>query len=126
MKCATEYNEYVRRSKRIEFITLCLYVDDLLITCNCKKEIEDFKLDPLKEFEMADIGNISYFTGIELYKCCRGLMMYQRRHASEILKRFETKHYNYASTPADLRLQLTKDSVEGTLIQQNIEGLLDH
>ena len=90
MKCITEHRVYVRRSNS-KFLILCLYVDDLLITCSCKKEIEDFKGDLSKEFEMSDLGDISYFLGIEFYKTSRGLMMHQRRYAGEILKRFVMK-----------------------------------
>lgn len=79
---------YVRR-RRSKLLILCLYVDDLLITGSCKKEIEDFKHDLSKELEMTDLGNLSYFLGTEFYKSSRGLMMHQRRSETEILKRFE-------------------------------------
>lgn len=88
MKCENEHDVYPRRSNNNELIILHLYVYDLLITSNYKKEVEDFKLDPMKEFEMTDLGNISYFIGIEFYKYGRGLLMHQRRYASEILERF--------------------------------------
>src|SRR4051812_15894946 len=44
VKCTTEHGVYVRRSKS-ELLILCVYVDDLLITGSCKKEIEGFKGD---------------------------------------------------------------------------------
>src|SRR4051812_48564738 len=66
VKFTTEHEIYVRRSKS-ELLILCLYVDDLLITGSCKKEIEDFKGDLSKEFEMSDLGDISYFLGIKFY-----------------------------------------------------------
>src|SRR4051812_43791077 len=39
VKCITEHGIYVIRSKS-ELLILCLYVDDLLITSTCKKEID--------------------------------------------------------------------------------------
>ena len=63
VKCTTKHGVYVRRINS-ELLILCLYVDDLLITGSCKKEIEDFKGDLSKEFKMSDLGNISYFLGI--------------------------------------------------------------
>ena len=59
---------------------------------------------------MADLEYISYFLGIEFYKSSRGLMMYKRRHAGEILKRFEIEKCNSTSTLAEPRPQLSKDS----------------
>src|SRR4051812_10760335 len=61
---------------------------------------------------MSDLGEISYFLGIEFYKSSRGLMMHQRRYASEILKRFKMEECNLTSTPAETRLQLSKNSNE--------------
>lgn len=42
VKYTTEHGVYVRRN-RSELLILFLYVDNLLITDNCKKEIKDFK-----------------------------------------------------------------------------------
>ena len=80
VKCTTEYGVYVRRRKS-KLLILCLYVGDLLITGSCQSEIEDFKGDLSKEFEMSDLGEISYFLGIKFYKRNRGLMMHQRRYS---------------------------------------------
>ena len=79
MKCTTEHGVYARRSYS-ELLILCLYVDDLLIIGSFKSEIEDFKGDLSKEFEMSGLGDISYFLGIEFYKISRGLMMHQTRY----------------------------------------------
>ena len=93
-------------------IILCLYVDDLLITDNCEKNISKFKGELTKEFEMSDLGIMKYFLGIEFQKTKLGLLMHQRRYACEILKRFEMQDYNPTSTPADPKLQLSKASNE--------------
>ncbi|GAU34193.1 hypothetical protein TSUD_162940 [Trifolium subterraneum] len=86
--------------------------DDLLITGGNEKEISDFKLELMREFEMTDLGHISYFLGIEFYKSSRGFLMHQRRYASEVLKRFEMDNCNYAVTPSEPRLQLSKNEEE--------------
>ncbi|GAU30981.1 hypothetical protein TSUD_104950 [Trifolium subterraneum] len=52
VKCTTEHGVYVRRSSSNNLIILCLYVDDLLITGGNEKEISDFKLELMREFEM--------------------------------------------------------------------------
>ncbi|GAU36961.1 hypothetical protein TSUD_57390 [Trifolium subterraneum] len=112
VKCTTEHGVYVRRSSSNNLIILCLYVDDLLITGGNEKEISDFKLELMREFEMTDLGHISYFLGIEFYKSSRGLLMHQRRYASEVLKRFEMDNCNHAITPSEPRLQLSKGKEE--------------
>jgi hypothetical protein len=112
VKCTTEHGVYVRRSSSNNLIILCLYVDDLLITGGNEKEISDFKLELMREFEMTDLGHISYFLGIEFYKSSRGLLMHRRRYASEVLKRFEMDNCNYAVTPSEPRLQLSNNEEE--------------
>lgn len=52
MKCASEHCVCVRRSSNNELIVICLCVDDFLIIESCEKEIEDFKPNIMKEFEM--------------------------------------------------------------------------
>jgi hypothetical protein len=61
----TEHRVYVKNSDEKGLILLCLYVDDLLITGNNEEHIRDFKKSMMKEFEMIDLGLISYILGIE-------------------------------------------------------------
>jgi hypothetical protein len=44
----------------------CLYVDDLIFTGNNPSMFEDFKKAMTQEFEMTDIGLMSYYLGIEV------------------------------------------------------------
>lgn len=53
-------------------IILCLYVDDLLITGRNEGYIIEFKGDLMKEFEMIDLGLMTYFLGIEFHKSEKG------------------------------------------------------
>jgi len=71
---------------------LCLYVDDLLITRSNEKLIHEFKKDMKKEFEMTDLGLLTYFLGIQFMRTSRQIIMHQIRHAREILKKFEMEH----------------------------------
>jgi hypothetical protein len=41
-------------------------MDDLIFTRNNPKMFEDFKQVMTKEFEMTDIGPMSYYLGIEI------------------------------------------------------------
>lgn len=42
---------------------VCLYVDDMIVIGNNPKMFDDFKKAMPKEFEMTDIGHMSYFLG---------------------------------------------------------------
>ena len=64
-KCVVEHGIYVRPGKSGELTLLCLYVDDLLVTGNSRSDVESVKKDLKGEFEMTDLGKLSYFLGIE-------------------------------------------------------------
>ncbi|GAU43218.1 hypothetical protein TSUD_301050 [Trifolium subterraneum] len=111
-KCVTEHGVYVKNCVEKGTIILCLYVDDLLITGSNEAHIREFKVDMMREFEMTDLGHISYFLGIEFQRTSEGLILHQKKYAIEILKRFEMDQCNPALTPSEPRLQLSKESEE--------------
>jgi hypothetical protein len=47
-----------------------------LITGNNEAHIKEFKLALNKEFEMTDLGHMSYFLGIEFLKTDKGILMH--------------------------------------------------
>lgn len=51
-----------------DLLILCLYVDDLLITGSNKDEIDDLKVKLKTEFEMMDLGELTYFLGLEFVR----------------------------------------------------------
>ena len=63
-KCKVEYGVYVKEENG-DIIILCLYVDDLLITSSNEVVIQTVKKQLQQEFDMIDLGVMSYFLGIE-------------------------------------------------------------
>jgi hypothetical protein len=72
-KCVSEHGVYMKGSSKLDHIILCLYVDDLLVTGANEKEIRKFKSSLMQEFEMSDLGNLSYFLGMEFKHIDRGV-----------------------------------------------------
>ena len=64
-KCLSEWAVYKRGAGRTAVI-LGVYVDDLIVTGSEKKEIEAFKKQMTEEFEMSDLGLLSFHLGIEV------------------------------------------------------------
>jgi len=40
----------------------------------------------MEEFEMSDLGELSYFLGIEFISTSKGIFMHQKKYAEDILK----------------------------------------
>lgn len=110
-KCTSEYGLYIRYSN-VDLLIVCLYVDDLLITGSNEEDITHFKGRMMAEFEMSDLGEMSYFLGMEFESTKSGIFMHQSKYASDILKRFKMSECNPISTPIETGTKLRKDGEE--------------
>ena len=69
-------------------LIVSLYVDDLLVSGSKLKEIDQFKLEMMRVFEMTDLGEMPYFLGMEIQQFQHGIFIHQLKYAKEILKKF--------------------------------------
>lgn len=60
-----EHAVYTKREGN-EALVISVYVDDLLVTCTSVATIDKFKQQISKQFEMSDLGKLSYYLGIEV------------------------------------------------------------
>ncbi|XP_031250562.1 uncharacterized protein LOC116108453 [Pistacia vera] len=86
-----------------------LYVDDLLITRSNSKELNQFKTAMQNEFEMTDLGQMTYFLGMEISQSPNGIFVCQQRYATKILKKFGTESCKPVDTPLVPNLKLRKE-----------------
>ncbi|RHN81694.1 putative RNA-directed DNA polymerase [Medicago truncatula] len=75
-KCSVEFGVYDQKLSDGGIVIICLYVDDLLITGSSISEIVKVKEKLKLEFEMTDLGELSFFLGMEFVKLKVGMMMY--------------------------------------------------
>ncbi|WJX39045.1 hypothetical protein P8452_26635 [Trifolium repens] len=126
-KCSVEYGVYVKSSDDKHMLIICLYVDDMLVTGSSSIEIENFKSQMKCEFEMTDLGKLTYFLGMELLEIPKGMILHQAKYATEILRKFEMLDCNSSVTPADTRAKIEEDTsgdaVDSTMFRQLIGSL---
>lgn len=72
-----------RRGNRIT--CLVIYDDDMVITGDDAKEIEELKRQLFREFEMKDLGHLKYFLGIEVLRSKKGIFINQRKYILDLL-----------------------------------------
>ena len=126
VKCKFKYGVYVKKGIESNQILICLYVDDLIVTGSDVNEIEAFKCQIMNEFEMTDLGNLTYFMSMEFTEISEGLVMYQMKYASDILKRFNMVSFNPSSLPAETNLKLVmneEELVDPTLFKHIVGSL---
>ena len=76
IKCKVESCVYVKKGNASNMILICLYVDDLIVTGNNLTKIEAFKFQMMKDFDMTDLGKLTYFFGMEFTKTSEVLVMH--------------------------------------------------
>ncbi|KAK2981078.1 LOW QUALITY PROTEIN: hypothetical protein RJ640_012033 [Escallonia rubra] len=72
---------------------------------------KEFKNAMAQEFEMTDIGLMSYYLGIEVKQRDNGIFISQEGYAKEILKKFKMDDANPVSTPVECGVKLSKKDV---------------
>ena len=75
-------------------LIVCLGVDGLIFTGNNQKMSEDFKQAMIKEFEMMDIGLMTYYLRIKIKQGEDVIFVNQDKFAKEILKKFKMRIVN--------------------------------
>ena len=86
-----------------------LYVDDLLLTGNNARPVEDFKQEMMKGFEMTDLRLMTFFLGMEIKQAEHEVFICQKKYAKEILKKFQFEECKAASTPLNQKEKLCKE-----------------
>jgi hypothetical protein len=110
-KCPYEHAIYVKKEVDGSTLFACLYVDDLIFTSNNPTMFEGFKKSMVQEFEMTDIGLMTYFLGLEVTHKEEGIFISQSNYTKDILERFELERCNRVSTPVENGVELKKSKV---------------
>ena len=88
-------------------ILLLLYVDDMNITGDNLIGIQELKDFLSQQFEMKDLGHLSYFLGLEITHSIDGLYLTQAKYASELLSRVGLTDSKTVDTLVELNAHLT-------------------
>nr|GEU39751.1 retrovirus-related Pol polyprotein from transposon TNT 1-94 [Tanacetum cinerariifolium] len=88
--------------------------DSPLSSRNSQSMIDELKKSMTREFEMTDIGLMSYYLGIEVKQTDEGIFICQERYANEILKS------SFMEEPTTKHLKITKR------ILCYIKGIVDY
>jgi len=100
-KCLVEFGVYVQKLSDEGTIIICLYVDDLLITCSSTLKIKKVKEKLKLEFEMTDLCELSFFLGTKFVKLRAGMVMHQQKYIGELSEKFEMNDCNSVFNPSE-------------------------
>ncbi|TQE11696.1 hypothetical protein C1H46_002732 [Malus baccata] len=92
-KCPHEHTLLAKRMNGGKMLIVCLYVD-LIFTGNDESMFEEFKHSMMTEFDMTDLGRMSYFLSLEVLLRLEGIYVSLRKYAQEVLERFNMDQCN--------------------------------
>ncbi|XP_070023045.1 uncharacterized mitochondrial protein AtMg00810-like [Nicotiana sylvestris] len=84
------------------------YKERLVAKGNNPSLFEGFKKDMSREFEMTDVGLMSYYLGLEVKQMEDGIFISQESYTKEILKKFNMLDCNPVNTPMESGTKLSK------------------
>ncbi|CAI0459029.1 unnamed protein product, partial [Linum tenue] len=100
---------FTRRSDA-GIVALLLYVDDMVINGTDHVGIQRLKEGLHASFHLKDLGELSYFLGLEVSRDSRGLLLSQHKYITDLLDDHHFVDCKPVSTPMELNLRLGQDS----------------
>ena len=73
-QCNRDHIVFYRHSG-CKILVVTVYVDDIIIISDDEREIIQLKLNISKEFEVKDLGQLSYFLGTEIARNPEGIVL---------------------------------------------------
>jgi len=78
---------------------LLVYVDDIIVTGSNDTVLSQFVSSLAKRFSRKDLGDLSYFLGVEVISHKHGLLLSQRRYITDLLTRLHMHEAKPVLTP---------------------------
>nr|XP_016451745.1 PREDICTED: uncharacterized mitochondrial protein AtMg00810-like [Nicotiana tabacum] len=95
------------QQKGSDLVVILFYVDDLLVTGTNLKWIEQVRKDLQVSFKMKDLGELNYFLGIEFSRSEKGITMFQRKYALELVSKLGMSGGKPSTTLLEFNHKLT-------------------
>jgi hypothetical protein len=119
----SEATLYVKTEAQ-QLLIVSLYVDDLLIIGSSSKIIQAFKDQIMQQFQMTDIGLVTYFLGLEINQEDSGISISQQKYASGLLSKFNMDDCKPVASPFNFKEKLNEESGDGKADERLYRSLI--
>ena len=83
-----------------------VYVDDLKNAGYLEDMVIQLKENLSTHFHMKDLGRVKHFLGLEMSYDDEGIVLHQRKHYTDLLKRFRLLECKTTVTPMDTNVKV--------------------
>ena len=101
-----DHTLFFKHSVSREVTILMVYVDDIIVTDDDKREQQKLNECLAAEFEIKILGKLKYFLGIEVAYSKKGIFISQQKYVTDLLKETGRTTCKPASTPIDPNMKL--------------------
>nr|GEZ27372.1 uncharacterized mitochondrial protein AtMg00810-like [Tanacetum cinerariifolium] len=116
------------RKARNDLLLVEIYVDDIIFASTNTAMYNEFANLMTTKFKMSMMGQMSFFLGLQISQCPRGIFKNQSKYASEIVKKHGMLSSNSIDTPLVEKSKLDEDlqgkPVDATLYHDMIGSLM--
>nr|GEX32285.1 retrovirus-related Pol polyprotein from transposon TNT 1-94 [Tanacetum cinerariifolium] len=92
-----------------DLLLVQIYVDDIIFASINTAMCNEFANLMTTKFKMSMIGQMSFFLGLQISQCPRGIFLNQSKYASEIIKKYGMLTSDSVDTPMVEKSKLDKD-----------------
>ncbi|CAL1358011.1 unnamed protein product [Linum trigynum] len=96
---------FVRRTSR-GITVLLIYVDDMLVSGDDLLGIQELTQVLHSAFKLKELGDVSYFLGLEVHRSPAGLLVSQQKYIVDLLETANMDECEPCATPMELNLKL--------------------
>lgn len=98
-KSDNEYTLYKKAEENGNILLVCIYVDDIVCLSSSIQLVTEFKTDMMKQFEMSDLGMLTYFLGVEVIQDELGVFISQKKYTLDLLRQYNMHNCKAVPTP---------------------------
>ncbi|EOY17849.1 Copia-like retrotransposable element, putative [Theobroma cacao] len=98
-KSSNEATLYIQKADDQNPLIISLYVDDMLVTGGDDQRISKLKLEMQSRFRMTDLGQMSYFVGLQILQGNSRIFICQSNYIGEVLDKFKMTDCKTVATP---------------------------
>ncbi|KAK8700422.1 hypothetical protein V6N13_018819 [Hibiscus sabdariffa] len=110
-------------------VYVMVYVDDVVVTGDDDVSIDKVVQEIIVIFSLKDLGDLSFFLGMNVRRVKQGIILSQRKHILEVLETAKMLDANPAPTPMVTSPVLTSedgDPCSNPTLYRQIVGILQH
>lgn len=110
----------------MKITTLIIYMDDIVVIGNDGFGVARLKGSLAQEFEIKNLGFLTYFIGIEVVKAKQDIFFSQRKYVLDVLKESDMEGCKPCATPIKANHRLKEDDSERLIDAERFQRLMGH